>query len=118
MNDQLILTDDTLRVLVSVLPYGQVCEELARARNPYKGGHISTNDVRRIRLALVAALADPRAQLMTTSALKLADADLRQAMRRIDIDALELAGRHVISVFLFDPARDDVANLAAAHAPL
>jgi hypothetical protein len=118
MGDQLILTDDTLRVLVSVLPYSQICEELARARNVNKGGHISTNDVRKIRLALVSALADPGAQLVTVSALKLADADLRQALRRVDLDALELAGQHVVSVFLFDPARDDVASLAAAHAPL
>jgi hypothetical protein len=39
-------------------------------------------------------------------------------LRRVDLDALELAGQHVVSVSLFDPARDDVASLAAAHAPL
>lgn len=115
MDNQLILTDDTLRVIMSVLPYGKVCDELARARNPYSGGHVSTSDVRKIRLALVSALVDRDVRLVTASALRLADADLRQASRRIDLEALELAGRTVVSVFVFDPSRDDVTTLTAAQ---
>lgn len=118
MNDQLILNDDTLRVIASILPYSSICDELARARDRMSGGHISTADVRTIQNALMLAEADPGAQLVTRSALRIAGGDLRAALRRVDLDGLELAHQATVSVFVVDPARDDVASVTAAHAPL
>lgn len=117
MNGQLILADETLRVINSVLPYSKTCDEIARARNTYSGGHLTTAEVREIDRALKAAGSDP-ARLVTAEALKAAVEDLQAALRRVDLDGLELAGQRTVSLFVWDPARDSPASLEAAHAPL
>lgn len=101
---QLILTDETLRVLLALLPFGRACVELTRARDVDDGGHLATTEVREL-VRLLGRAGRVRA-LVTSEALRDAVGQFRTALRRIDLDALELDGRHTVSVFVWDPERD------------
>lgn len=105
MNTQLVLTDETLRAAVAVLPYGRIATELARARDIASGGHLTTCEVRDLVRALNAAASDP-ATLVTATALRLAGGELRRALASLDLDGLELAHVRTVSVFVWDPERD------------
>jgi hypothetical protein len=104
-NSQLILTDATLRVAFAVLPYGRLAAELVRARDPERGAHLATAEVRELGRVLDMAAQDPQL-LITSAALREATAQLRQAMIRLDLNGLELAGRRTVSVFVWDVWRD------------
>jgi hypothetical protein len=105
---QLVLTDRTLRVLFVASPDGAVSRELARARDPMDGGHLSANQVRRL-----AAVLDERCVLVTAGAQATARRELACALTRLDIDALSVQERNV-SIFLWDSDRDGESTTAEA----
>jgi hypothetical protein len=99
-SNQLILSDPTLRVLFVALPDGVAARELARARDPADGGHLSADQVRGL-----AAVLDERCVLVAAQAQATARRELSCALMRLDLDALSAHGRSV-SIFLWDSDRD------------
>lgn len=103
MTDQMILTDETLCVLFASLPFGRVAAELARARDDASGGHLTVAEVRQLVVRLeTAASGSP---VVTPQAQRAAVEQVRQAVERVDLKALEKAGGDV-SIFVWDVQRD------------
>lgn len=102
---QLILTDETLRVLCTMLPYSAVADQLARARNGWDGGHLTTSDVRMLDRLLGHAVHD-LARVVTGRALRQATTQFREQVLGADLARCEREARHSISVFVWDEERD------------
>jgi hypothetical protein len=86
LTDQLILRDNTLRVLSLAAPNEAIGRQVALARDPMNGGHLTVTQVR----ALAAAEARR---------------DIETALARIDLDALAAEGR-TVSLFVWEEERD------------
>lgn len=106
---QLVLADETLRVLLLRLPAGPVAQEMHRARDLMNAGHLAVGQVR----DLADLLAEP-SRLVTDAALAAARADLAAGLARLDVDALAAAHR-CVSVFCFDPERDGPRRAVDDH---
>lgn len=59
MPDQLILTDELLRVIGAILPSGRMAREISAARDVAGGGELMRRDLHLIEDALTAAPSDP-----------------------------------------------------------
>lgn len=104
MHDQLVLTEDTLRVTGALVPYGRVLDAVTRARNSYDGGHITVDEIEQLETVLAGAAADDHC-IITPDALAEATAQLHQAASTLDLRMLR-THRHLVSVFAWDPWRD------------
>lgn len=110
MRGQLILTDETLRVLFAVLPDSRMCDELMRARDVNQGGHLTIDQAHGLADVLARAVDDPYV-LIKRSCLREATQQLREALRLLDLTALDHDGRHTVSVFVWDAWRDGPAPI-------
>lgn len=103
MNNRLVLTEDTLRVVMALLPTAPLCGELIRARDFYPGsGSLVTAEIRQISRALSAASAAPTLSAAHV-AMRAAGAELRDALRQIDVDALDALGCQEVRVVMRFP---------------
>lgn len=103
--DQLVLTDETLRVLYTLLPYGRPAVQVGLARNSYDGGHLTVREVRLLADFLSEAAADPRC-LVTREALAAATAQFHDRLRDLDLDEIERGRPGEVSIFVWDESRD------------
>jgi hypothetical protein len=99
LTDQLILRDNTLRVLSLAAPNEAIGRQVALARDPMNGGHLTVTQVRA--LAAAAHLTTP----LDANAIAEARRDIETALARIDLDALAAAGR-TVSLFVWEEERD------------
>jgi hypothetical protein len=97
--EQLILTDETLRVTYAVLQRGRIAREFARARDPKGGGNITLEDSRDVLRVLEIAVGDPRA-VITEAALRDTVWRYRVATARLDCRA------RMIGVFVWNDVRE------------
>jgi hypothetical protein len=114
--DQLVLTDETLRVLYTLLPYGRPVEQLARARNSYDGGHLTATEVHLLADTLARAEHDPR-RLVTSQALRRAREQFGSQLAAIDLGAFENQRGCEVSVFVWDVLRDGPLG-ETVHSPV
>jgi hypothetical protein len=110
--EQLILTDETLRVLCALLPYGPVTDQLTRARNGDDGGHLTAAEVRLLERCLNHA-ADDATRVVTDAALYRATEQFHRQLAGIDLRRCELGAQRSVSVFVWDDLRDGPG--AAVH---
>ena len=106
---QLVLRDETLAVLVLVLPDGLVGREFQQARDLMNAGHLTVDQTRD-----AAAAMDQPSDIVCAEALDAARRDLREALADVDLDALDAAGR-LVSVFSYDPERDEPRRAIDDH---
>lgn len=97
---QLVLRDDTLGVLLLLLPAGPVAVEIGKARDPRDGGHLTVGQVREI-----ADLLGRPSRLAFDEALAAARGDLGRQLDQLDLDALTTTRRRV-SLFVWQDERD------------
>lgn len=108
-SNQLVLHDQTLRVLLLLLPHGHVAQEINQARDLMNGGHLSVAQVR----DLADLLARP-SRLVRDEALDAARANLAARLAVLDLDTLDAAHR-CVSVFVWDPKRDEPRRAIDEH---
>lgn len=106
---QLVLTDETLRVLLLLLPEGPVAHEIHQARDLMNAGHLTVAQVGEVAEAL-----ERSSDLATADAVKAAHAEIRERLARFDLEALTAALRRV-SVFRVDPERDEPRRAIDDH---
>lgn len=110
MRGQLILTDETLRVLFAVLPDSPLCHELMRARDVNQGGHLTIKQAHSLTDVIARAMDDPRV-LIRRSCLREADQQLRAALRRMDLAVMDHDDQDTVSVYVWDAWRDGPAPI-------
>lgn len=111
MSDQLIITDELLRVLGAILPSGRIAREIAAARDARGGGELTQVDVRATLDALIAARVDPWC-VITRDVVEAAIEHYRDAMSRLVPSAA------TVSVHVWEPYRDGPEpHLTAARLP-
>lgn len=104
-SDHLVLTDETLRVLYTLLPFGEPATQVGLARNSFGRGHLALREVWMLADLLTKAADDPWC-LVTPEALGRATAEFRSELREVGLtdDERELDGE--VSVYVWDESRD------------
>lgn len=103
-SSRLVLTDDSLRVAVALLPCSPICGELLRARDSRARATLGTDEVRQLSRALNVASSETPVSLLVRAALHNGAEELRAALRRVDVDALDALGCHTVSVVMVEPS--------------
>jgi hypothetical protein len=106
---QLVLRDATLAVLALVAPDRATAREFQRARDVMSAGHLSVTQVREAEAVLNQA-----SHLLGRDALDTARNDFRVRLSHLDLEALHAASRS-ISVFVYDPERDEPPRAIDDH---
>lgn len=115
MTGRLGLSGRTLNLLLTLIPGGHIADELRRVRDSDVGGRLSTTEVRELAHVVTVAVAQATRDA-DRAAVTAAAEDLRSALRRVDLDGLELARQHHVRLLRRD-ATGDLEPIAGVARP-